>query len=160
MVCSNPPKPGPRNLAKKKLFTQLYGGNNPSEKNPKGWKSARKSSGGMFVLVCPHLHVASHIAKVTAIALLFLRPHALEITEACHFCWSPKHFRTNTGQRITLPKTNIARKNGGISFSKGLFSGAMLVSGRVPPEFCRLLEREQFGRTKRGASMELPFFCW
>ena len=35
----------------------------------------------------------------------------------------------------TLPETNIAPKNWwfpiGISFSRGLFSGAMLVSGRV-----------------------------
>ena len=35
----------------------------------------------------------------------------------------------------TLPKTNIGPKNGGfpigISFSRGLFSCAMLVSGRV-----------------------------
>ena len=38
-------------------------------------------------------------------------------------------------KKCTLPKTNIAPKNGwfpiGISFSRGSFSGAMLVSGRV-----------------------------
>ena len=44
--------------------------------------------------------------------------------------------RDGTGPRkFTLPKTNIAPKKWwfpiGISFSKGLFSGAMLVSGRV-----------------------------
>ena len=44
------------------------------------------------------------------------------------------HQQRHTGTD-TLPKTNIAPKNGsfqlGISFSKRLFSGAMLVSGRV-----------------------------
>ena len=41
---------------------------------------------------------------------------------------------THLGVPFTLPKTNVAPKNGGfpigISFSRGLFSRAMLVSGR------------------------------
>ena len=47
-----------------------------------------------MLLLIPHLHMASHIAKVTAIALLFLRPHALVIAEAFHFwrCVIPQAF--------------------------------------------------------------------
>ena len=44
--------------------------------------------------------------------------------------------------RITLPETNVAPENGGfpigISFSKGLFSGVMLVSGSVSLWFAAL----------------------
>ena len=50
----------------------------------------------------------------------------------CWFCWCVIFF---DGIPITPPKTNIAPENDGwntiVSFLDGLFSGAMLVSGRV-----------------------------
>ena len=154
MVCSNPPKPGPRNLAKKKSclpnpmgetihLKKIQRDGNPPENLP----------GEMFVLVCPHLHVASHIAKVTAIALLFLRPHALVITEACHFGWSPQAFSdkpraenyTPYSLKLTYP-VKMVDSNRNFLFQGSIFRGYV----RFREGTTRILPREQFGRTKRG----------
>ena len=58
-----------------------------------------------------------------------------------HNIWIPKTIGKIPSN--TLPKTNMAPENGGfpigISFSRGLFSGATLVSGSVHPKWLKII---------------------